>query len=377
LHAFYFLTHPVPELLLIQQAKTALDGVPVEVKPTHQLGSRIPVEQHLLDPQTWQPLNILFASAVEAAEKYHPLELFGLSVAPREIIETLKKREGKVRAVKVWERIGRLEVEYAGILAGGTNDILCELIPIYRSSGLTPEEAAAEFSALLDPSYTGELRNFKRLISRISSFYKNEPETRFTLIPQHDPDLFTEIIAEIIADLVSGPTETRQQKAALTQRKRTVKKAVLLIESWKHYIESVVRDKRFLEMWNYLYPYFKKNTKEGYCPLSRNILKKIHEHYEEYILPFLTEIGYLKRASYHYSSVYGVCYYYEIHSYKFVGERPQKPAPVKKVSHAKAKERARQIREYKQQHPELSNRAIARVLNIPETTIRRLLKNKN
>jgi hypothetical protein len=362
----------VPELLLIQQAKTALAGVPVEVRPTHQLGSRIPDERCLLDPQTWNPLNRPFAEVVEQADTYHPVELFGLSVMPGEILETLKNRQRKVLTVKVWEKIGRLEAEYAGILAGTTNNILCELIPIYRSSGLTPEEAAAEFSALLDPSYTGELRSYRRLLQRITSFYKNEPETRFTLIPKQDPDLFTEIIAEVIADLVTGPTETRQQKAALTQRKRTVKKAILHIENWKHYIESVIRDKRFLEMWNYLYPYFKKNTKEGYFPLSRNILKKIHEHYEDYILPFLSEIGYLERSPYQYSSIYGVCYYYEIHSYQFVGERPQKPAPVKKVTHAKSKERAIQAKLLYAEGK--TQKQIASILGINQSQVSRLLR---
>ncbi|MDR3343957.1 MAG: hypothetical protein LBT14_14475 [Treponema sp.] len=375
LHAFYFLTHPVPELLLTERARAAVAGVPAEVKPTSQAGTRIPVEQRLIDPLTWEPLGRPFAAAVGAAAKYHPVELFGLSVMPDAVVETLKSRKDRVVRVKIWEKIGRLEAEYAGgIRAGTTNDVLCELIPVYRSGGLTPEEAAAEFSALLDPSYTGELRAYRRLVRRVQSFYKKEPETRFRAMPAQDPGLFTEAIAGTIAELVTGPAESRQQKAALTQRKRTVKKAVLLVEGWKSYIESVVRDRRFLEMWNYLYPYFKKNTREGYFPLSSNILLKIHGHYEWDVLPFLLEIGYLERAPYHYTSIYGVCYYYKIHSFKFVGEKPQKPAPVKKIRHAKAKSRAEQVREFKRQHQNATVREIASAFGCSLDTVSRALK---
>jgi predicted ArsR family transcriptional regulator len=42
----------------------------------------------------------------------------------------------------------------------------------------------------------------------------------------------------------------------------------------------------------------------------------------------------------------------------------------------KAASRAAEIRAYKATHPELSNRKIAEVLGIPESTARRLLKNK-
>jgi hypothetical protein len=107
-----------------------------------------------------------------------------------------------------------------------TNAALCELIPLYRSSGFTAEEAAAEFAALFAPCYDRELRrNPRRLLQRVRSFYRNAPETRFDTLPAHaDVDLFTEIIAAAIAGMVTGPTQTRQQRAAVTQKRRTVKK---------------------------------------------------------------------------------------------------------------------------------------------------------
>jgi hypothetical protein len=122
-------------------------------------------------------------------------------------------------------------------------------------------------------------------------------------------------------------------------------------------------------MWNYLYPYFKKNTGEGYYPIPRNLFKKLREHYELYLLPFFKEIGYLERAPYQYASGEGICYYYKINGGQFI-ERWQAPKPVVKT---KAQERADQIRAYKVAHPDMSNRAIARALDIPWATAQRLL----
>jgi hypothetical protein len=73
--------------------------------------------------------------------------------------------------------------------------------------------------------------------------------------------------------LYRGPTATSYQRGALTKKKRTIRNAVMQIELWRLYIDNVKRDKRFLAMWDYLYPFFKKNTGEGYYPLSRNICR--------------------------------------------------------------------------------------------------------
>jgi hypothetical protein len=91
----------------------------------------------------------------------------------------------------------------------------------------------------------------------------------------------------------------------------TVKKGVLFLETWKAKIDLVKVTPHHEEMWNYLYPYFKKNTGEGYYPLPRNLFKKLREHYELYLLPFFKKIGYLERAPYQYAVGEGICYYYK------------------------------------------------------------------
>ena len=374
LHGFFLLDHPVPELLLIPRVREAVEGVPVEVKPTSQIGLRMPVEKHFLDPETLRPLGKTFAQVIANAQRYHPIELFhGDGLDRKVFVESLKDRHAKVIANKAWEKICRIEAEYAEIQPGTTNEALCELIPVYRSAGLTPELAAAEFTALLAPRYEGELRSGPRLLQRVRSFYQKTPETRFTVIPKEVPvELFTEQIAEAIVGLYTGPTETSYQRGALTKKRNTIRKAVIRIERWRIYLDGVKRNRRFLEMWNYLYPYFMKNTGEGYYPLSRNILKQVHEKYERYLLPFLVAIGYLVRSPYRYSSIYGICYYYEINSTRFMAWQPKWEPVVKAKS--KAEQRAEAIRAYKQQHPDMSNRAIAKAMSIDEKTVRNALR---
>jgi hypothetical protein len=80
-------------------------------------------------------------------------------------------------------------------------------------------------------------------------------------------------------------------------------------------------------MWNYLYPYFMKNTGEGVLPPFTEYLETSAPAL--YLLPFLVEIGYLVRSPYRYSSVYGICYYYEINSVKFMSWQPKYEPPAK------------------------------------------------
>jgi hypothetical protein len=169
--------------------------------------------------------------------------------------------------------------------------------------------------------------------------------------------------------------ETVQQRGALTKKRATVRRAVIGMEQWRIYLDGVKAGKRFMETWDYLYPYFRKNTGEGYYPLSRNILKKFHSRYNEYLLPFLEQAGYLRRSGYQYSSVYGICYYYTICGYLFIERMAATPVPAATPKpRSKAEIRAGQIRAYKKEHPQMSNRALAKALRLSHDTVDRVLR---
>jgi hypothetical protein len=319
LHAYYFLEYPVHVNVLIPEVRNLVKDLPVEVKPTHTVGARVPRAGSLLDPVSLEPISEDFKDVIISATQYHPAEVFTDQIEPRTLRKALKGRRVVALGIRESRTLAKFEAQC--ISTGRTNQFLCDLIPMYRASGLSPEEAALRYSALLDESYFGELREFPRLLSRVKSFYRNPPASRFnTLSRNKQLDFFTEVIAERISGMVEGPTETMYQKQGLTQKKNTVKKAVLYLENWKNFIDEVKKDRVESEFWNYLYPFFKKNTSEGFYPIPRNLFKKLHEHYELWLLPHLKETGYLEKSPYGYSNAPDKtsCYHWRINGGSFL-----------------------------------------------------------
>ena len=313
LHAYYFLTYPIAFPVLEERLKSVLSGVPVEIKPTTRTGIRFPKIGNFINARTFLPVTDEFARILDDAERYHPAEIF-TEISPAEIRESLKERKGKTLRLRELQKIAKIEAGFPCIYDGNTNEALCSLIPVYRSAGLTADESAQRFFTNLAPVYSGELRSFERLLRRIQSFYKNQPE-RFNRILQNEAqqiDFYSFLLADKIAGKMTGQTETMYQKKGLTQKRNTVRKAVLRLENWKTYIDGIKQNRQMVEYWNYLYPYFKKNTSEGFYPIPRNLWKEIHSHYEINLLPFLLEVGYLEKSPYGYSAGNGTCLHYRI-----------------------------------------------------------------
>lgn len=322
LHVYYFLDYCMHINILISKVREIVKELPVEIKPTDNIGARVPRVGSLLDAFTLEPLEGNFEDIIISAERYHPAEIFSDNLNPVLIRQTYKERKNiSILQIRESRTLAKFEYEQAGIDAGQTNEALCNLIPMYRSAGLTPEEAARRFSANLSLKYNGELLNKNRLVRRIKSFYRNMPDNCFNTLPQNkQPDFFSEKIAERIVETIDCLVNTRQQKAALTAKKQTAKKAIMYLENWKHFIDSIKKDRKELEYWNYIYPFFKKNTSEGYYPIPRNMFKKIHERYDLWLLPHLREVGYLERSPYGYSNApdKSTCYHWKINGGYFI-----------------------------------------------------------
>lgn len=313
LHAYYKLQYPVPFSILEEKLKLKLYGIPVEIKPTTKTGIRIPNKANFLDPETLLPCTKNFTDILENAEIYHNSVLFD-ETTPEDIRESLKTR--KVKSLRLYEsvKLAKIESDYPCIYDGNTNDALCNLIPIYRSTGMTAEESAQRFYSLLAPVYNGELRNYNRLLSRVQSFFRKDTGQLYRIIkPRYvQRDFVSEELAETLVNRVTGATATKQERGALVKKKRTVFNAVMRLQNWKMYLDNIKNDKQQCQTWNYLYPFFIKNMNEGFYPIPRNLLKEIHEHYELWLLPFLVEQGYLKKSPYGYSADNGTCFHYEI-----------------------------------------------------------------
>ena len=319
LHAWYFLISPYPFRFLEDQAKERINGLQdVEIKPTPTVGLRIPEEQRILSPDTMLPVLEDFGVAVTKAmdnNTYHAAELFGVGIMPEamriSLRLSLRERKGRIS----YTSIARVEDEVRPIIPGTTNDALCRLIPVYRGAGLSEEEAAARFMALLAPVYDGELKNWKRLHTRVKAFYK-QPAVYYERPRETTENLFSEIIADNVADLWNEEMRKGRGEYHVETRKAGIKRLVTGIVNWTDYISWVMQNPREREAWNYLYPYFKKNMAERYYPLPKSILYRHDTNYSR-ILPFLHACGFLEAAPYPYVPGAGICRYYRVETMRF------------------------------------------------------------
>lgn len=312
LHAHYFLTWPVPAALLEERLRARFDrAFGIEIRPTMNQGLRIPAQDALLDPETTLPLKLSFRDAVDLAERYHPAELLSEEILPEAMRRSLAERKGALLRFRQWDKIARAEADALPILPGLTNGALCSLIPIYRAAGLDEETAALRFRDLLAPVYSGELRSWDRLLGRVRSFYRNTKETPYTRpTGPRSRDLFAGVIADNLAACVPD------MKRAC-QRRDTVRRFTLGILDWKAYIDAIKANPAALAAWNYLYPYFGKNLREGYYPLPRSLLRAIDPNYHRF-LPVLTDAGFLEESPYQYVPNAGISKYYKIRSESFL-----------------------------------------------------------
>lgn len=316
LHAHYFLAYPIPQNVLIARLADMLEGLPVEIRPTATTALRMPSEADLIDPETFLPLRHDFQTIVSEAERYHPAVLMGENIVPAEIRQGLRERRAGVARLRRSSTIARAENERTYIYPKETNDALCDLIPLYRSAGLPPEEAAARFGSLLAPVYDGELRNWDRLLKRVTGFYNGKERTPYEG-GRADFGLFDLAAAAAVGASWNPPELNKQMKGAATKRRKNLESFTLEVLQWRGYIDSVKKCASETATWDYLYPYFRKNTREGYYPLPRNLLMKIDTHYHR-LLPHLMETGFLERSPYQYSAEGGICFYYRINDQQFI-----------------------------------------------------------
>lgn len=310
LHCWYLLIAPFPSRILEEKAKERLNGLPVEVRPTPSTGLRIPAETNLLDPHTLLPLHKPFADAVNDAldnRCYHVAEIFGEEGMPEAIRESLRTRKRRL----AYGSVMRVEQEIYPILPGTSNEALKKLVPVYRSAGFTVEQATARIHELLAPVYDGELRNWQRLYKRVQSFYKKSPEY-YEKPKREQLPLFAESIAEAVAKRWDEGRRRGKGVYHVESRREGIRKLVAGILRWREWVTAVVQSPGERSAWNYIYPFFAKNMREGFIPLPRNYLRKLDPNYHR-IMPFLVETGFLEPSPYPYVPGAGIAKYYRVH----------------------------------------------------------------
>lgn len=316
LHPFFFLSVPTPWQYLEAALRERLHGIPVEIRPTPWTSLRIPDAASFLDPATLAPDARAYDDVIDTAERVHPAELFNADILPASIRSTLRERRERFGRLRSVDNLARIEREYAPILPGTTNEALCKLIPCYRGAGMNPEQAAAYFIRLLAPNYSGELRSWPRLLRRVESLYRNAPDG-YEAPRAVQLDLFTSAASERVSELWTPEAGQGRGAYHVGLRRASIQGLTAAVVNWRGYIDAVKASPAAVASYEYVYPYFRKNTREGYYPLPRSVLKRADWNYDRF-MPFLEAVGFLEPAPYPYVPGAGICRYYRINPERFV-----------------------------------------------------------
>lgn len=302
LHGYWFLEQRLPAELLYQLASAALRGLPVEIKPTPSTALRIPSERRIYAPDTLQPLRIPFEQLAGLVRPVHPALMFFEEYLPETVRTTLRERRQRVRILKHGRKIDQVECAVLPIESGRSNSAFLALVNVYRCAGLTEEEAAGRFVMAMaqSPRYQGELTNGRRLMQRIHAEYRKNagyhPEPRAVQL-----DWLTEDLADRIATI----------QPWARQRQKPVRRFVAELLYWCSWHDEILKDRGQAALFDYLYPYYRKNRKEGYYPLPFTALRRWSRRYNEFTR-WLREIGFLDPAPYPYVPGVGICRYYQV-----------------------------------------------------------------
>lgn len=308
LHLYYFLTEFVPTGILVNHANEKLKGIPHEIKPTENISLRFPIESKAINPENMQFFNMPFEKIIPYCQKYHPVELFDENILPIAIRESLKEKRQNIKKFKSIPKIEYIENQLLPFEDHNTNETFLKLCNIYRCSGLTIDEALYRFKLCLlrSPEYTGGLINYRELSRRVKSEYVNNQ----SFIPKKievDPNLFDNIIVNNI--IKRSPFTYRRDKA--------LKQFIFKLLHWIDFQDEILKDKKQLSLWDYMYPYYRKNRNEGLYPLPFNLMRKWNHRYFE-ILDFLLSIGLLENSNYKYNPMFNICKYYKVKTESFL-----------------------------------------------------------
>jgi len=309
LHGFWVLSERIPAEVLYGLARERLGSLPVEVKPTPASSLRIPAERRILDPKTLQLLSLPFELVAQSMPVQHPAFLFEAGYLPETIRASLVERRARARLLQNLPRIEKVEEELLPLVAGRTNEPFLRLCLAYRCAGLSVEEAHYRFALCLmrSPRYQGELRDARRLQQRIECEYRRNrdytPKAR-----EIQGSLFNAMIAERVA-LVHPFAR---------QRTKPLQRFVTRILEWCDWHDEIITNPGQTAFFDYLYPYYRKNRREGLYPLPKSLLFKANERYRQ-LMPWLEQRGLIEASNYPYVPGQGICRYYRVEPGRFVG----------------------------------------------------------
>ena len=333
LHLYYFFNQFIPTEIITNEAKSKLKGIPCEIRPTADSAIRLPVESKAINPANMQLINLPFENIIPHSKKYHPVELFDSAILPETVRTSLIEKKQSYKAFRAIPKIEAIEGDLMPFENGFTNDSFLKLCNVYRCKGLTVDDALYRFKLCMmqSPAYTGGLTNYKELSRRVKFEYK---KNEGYIPPKIDtsPDIFTHLIANNLSEKmkrihilnnsksqvhthIKQPLSGREL-SGITKRCNSLKRFVYGLMNWISFHDVILNDKKRLTLWDFMYPYYRKNRKEGLYPIPRSIMLKWNSRYLE-LKNFLIEVGFLEESEYKYNPSFNICKYYRVNPDRF------------------------------------------------------------
>lgn len=298
-HAYYLLSDYCSSQSLvssiIKKVRKLKNSKNIEVKPTHNNGLRAPNFMKLVNTRD---LNKRLRLRPEN------LDQFLTSAIHYQASEFLSEQELS-NSVKV--------VPSDIICAGSTNIAMNYYVPIWKTSGMSPEEATEKFISCLDPQYDGECKNYHRVLKRVQCYYRFDLSK--PIVESKSMEELEENYMVIIAKVLSQYHNKNKHNEHL--RKASIKEDLLKIllffeKSWAIFSNNELKFEH-----NEKHPYFIHEMNRKCIPIASSAIRVKN-------MSFFKSIGLITLPyGRHYSVEKHSCIHYQVNLDKFMDIKPE------------------------------------------------------
>jgi hypothetical protein len=297
IHAFWFLDRRIPNEIILTALSERLERkLSVEILPRPSEALTIPRLDEYLDVH----LERSSFPGYMALPRYPAEVVLGEDARPERVRAKLKAGKkltgAPTRGKDPVKNIENAEAMSLPLENNKTNDEYCRLVGIYKANGLSVDQAYGRFKQLVDrsPGYCGALLSGLR--ERIETSYRRMKGT--TVL---DMDSLAMLRRE---PAVSQALEYAVKAAGLlhhTRSRMAFEEFLLNIVAWTRSVDRVFGNPERAAYWEYLYRGSRRFHREGYYPLTYQLMKQWNSHYDR-LLEILKSIGILLESPYGYTA---------------------------------------------------------------------------
>lgn len=315
-HLFYLLRNPLHFNKLHYLAKEALADLEVEILPTPTGTIRIPSITKMLTPDTLKPIPeaTILETGWQALPLHEPEDLFGTDYeamfhasVTASLSQTPKATPSKKAVVESMRTINLqiLKDSLTPFRNGQTYQPVFEFTVACKRMELSKDEIIQHLWDIINnsPQYTGDLRfKDKVLKDRVHHILGKESTTMIPFIDN------TNTVLEIHKDHINYLVLNHPFKEiGPTAVKRFIERLII----WRLWHDHIRENNATIIFFDSLYPFYNKNTTEGFFPIPATMLKKWHPKYYK-LTTWLIEQRVLTESPYRYSARAHICKYYAI-----------------------------------------------------------------